>query len=114
VLYRSRESLITHWGGIALTFSLVPLFSTVMQKHYLVVLLPSYIYVMHLWYSVHLNDRIFRVLVATSMVVLTFISAAFCGEFLSRAFAASGCYPFGVLLLSAAIFRAAGCLKAKS
>ncbi|MGH8754350.1 MAG: hypothetical protein ACREU0_00680, partial [Burkholderiales bacterium] len=35
--------------------------------------------------------------VAASMAVLTFISAAFCGEFLSRAFAAGGCYALGVL-----------------
>ncbi|MGH8753329.1 MAG: hypothetical protein ACREUJ_05560 [Burkholderiales bacterium] len=52
--------------------------------------------------------------VAASMALLTFISAAFCGEFLSRAFAAGGCYALGVLLLSAAIFRAAGRLHANS
>ncbi|MGH8710025.1 MAG: hypothetical protein ACREVA_01710 [Burkholderiales bacterium] len=52
--------------------------------------------------------------VAASMAVLTFISAAFCGEFLSRAFAAGGCYALGVLMLSAAIFRAAGRLHANS
>ncbi len=114
VLYRKRGALISHWGGIALTFSLVPLFATVMQKHYLVLLLPSYIYVVHLWYSIRLKDKVFRGLVVASMALLTFTSAAFCGEFLSRAFAAGGCYALGVLLLSAAIFRAAGRLHANS
>ena len=114
VLYRKRGALVSHWGGIALTFSLVPLFATVMQKHYLVLLLPSYIYVVHLWYSIQLKDKVFRGLVVASMVLLTFTSVAFCGEFLSRAFAAGGCYALGVLLLSAAIFRAAGRLHANS
>jgi hypothetical protein len=114
VKYRNRSTLISHWGGIALTFSLMPLFATVMQKHYLVLLLPAYIYVVHLWYSVHLKDKVFRGLVVASMAILTFTSAAFCGEFLSRAFAAGGCYALGVLLLSAAIFRAAGRLHANS
>ena len=113
LIYRNRIALVAHWGGIALTFSLVPLFATVMQKHYLVLLLPAYIYVVHLWYSVHLKDKVFRGLVVASMAVLTFISAAFCGEFLSRVFAASGCHALGVLLLSAAIFRAAACLPAQ-
>lgn len=112
VLYRNRGALISHWGGIALTFTLVPLFSTVMQKHYLVMLLPAYIYVVHLWYSIQLKDKAFRGLVVASMAVLTFIGAAFCGEFLSRVFAAVGCPALGVLLLSAAIFRAAACLPA--
>ena len=88
--------------------------ATVMQKHYLVLLLPSYIYVVHLWYSIRLKDKVFRGLVAASMALLTFTSAAFCGEFLSRAFAAGGCYALGVLLLSASIFRAAGRLHANS
>jgi hypothetical protein len=112
VLYRNRGALISDWGGIALTFTLVPLFSTVMQKHYLVMLLPAYLYVVHLWYSMQLKDKTFRGLVVASMAVLTFIGAAFCGEFLSRVFAAVGCYALGVLLLSAAIFRAAACLPA--
>jgi hypothetical protein len=112
VLYRNRGALISDWGGIALTFTLVPLFPTVMQKHYLVMLLPAYIYVVHLWYSIQLKDKVFRGLVVASMAVLTFIGAAFCGEFLSRVFAAVGCYALGVLLLSAAIFRAAACLPA--
>ena len=111
LLFRKRGALISHWGGIALTFSLVPMFATVMQKHYLVLLIPSYIYVLHLWYSVRLKDKVFRGLVVASMGVLTFISAAFCGEFLSRAFTASGCYDLGVLLLTASIFRAAGSLR---
>jgi len=112
--FRKQGALVSHWGGIALTFSLVPLFATVMQKHYLVLLLPAYIYVVHLWYSVQLKDKTFRGLVVASMAVLTFTSAAFCGEFLSRAFAAGGCYALGVLLLSAAIFRAAVLLPAPS
>jgi len=114
VLYRNRGELISHWGGIALTFSLVPLFPTVLQRHYLVLLLPSYIYVLHLWYSVRLQDKIFRGLVVASMVILTFIGSAFSGEFLSDAFAAGGCYPLGVLLLSASIFRAANRLSGNS
>jgi len=114
VLYRNHGVLIEHWGGIALTFSVVPLFPTVLQKHYLVLLLPSYIYVLHLWYSVHLQDKVFRGLVAASMAVLTLISAAFSGEFLNEVFATGGCYPLGVLLLSASIFRAASRLPANS
>ncbi len=112
--YRKQGALVSQWGGMALAFSLMPLFATVTQKHYLVLLLPAYIYVVHLWYSIRLKDRVFRGLVIASMAILTFTSAVFCGEFLSRAFAAGGCYALGVLLLSAAIFRAAACLPARS
>lgn len=114
LMYRKQGTLVSQWGGVALAFSLMPLFVTVMQKHHLVLLLPAYIYVVHLWYSIRLEDKVFRGLVVASMAVLTFTSAAFCGEFLSRAFAAGGCHALGVLLLSAAIFRAAACLPAPS
>ncbi|HVS27612.1 MAG TPA: glycosyltransferase family 87 protein [Burkholderiales bacterium] len=109
--YRKHGALVLQWGGIALTFSLMPLFATVMQKHYLVLLLPAYLYVMHLWYDEKLEDKMFRSLVPASMALLTLSSAVFCGEFLSRLLAASGCLALGVLLLSAAIFRAAACLR---
>ena len=110
--FRKQGTLVSQWGGMALAFSLMPLFATVMQKHYLVLLLPAYIYVVHIWYSIQLKDKVFRVLVVASMVLLNF--TVFFGEFLSRAFAAGGCYALGVLLLSAAIFRAAGRLHANS
>ncbi|MFI4923306.1 MAG: glycosyltransferase family 87 protein [Burkholderiales bacterium] len=110
--FRKQGELVSQWGGMALAFSLMPLFVTVMQKHHLVLLLPAYIYVVHLWYSIQLKDKVFRALVVASMVLLNF--TVFCGEFLSRAFAAGGCYALGALLLSAAIFRAAGRLHANS
>jgi len=110
--YRKHGALISQWGGMALAFSLMPLFATVMQKHYLVLLLPAYIYVVHLWYTIQLKDKVFRALVVASMALLNF--TVFFGEFLSRAFAAGGCYALGVLLLSAAIFRAAGRLHGNS
>jgi hypothetical protein len=110
--FRKQGALVSQWGGMALAFSLMPLFATVMQKHYLVLLLPAYIYVVHLWYSIQLKDKVFCALVVASMVLLNF--TVFCGEFLSRAFAAGGCYALGVLLLSAAIFRAAVLLPAPS
>jgi hypothetical protein len=77
-----------------------------------VLLLPAYIYVVHIWYSIQLKDKVFRALVVASMALLNF--TVFFGEFLSRAFAAGGCYALGALLLSAAIFRAAGRLHANS
>jgi glycosyl transferase family 87 len=110
--YRKHGALVSQWGGMALAFSLMPLFITVMQKHHLVLLLPAYIYVVHLWYSIQLKDKVFRALVVASMVLLNF--TVFFGEFLSRAFDAGGCYALGVLPLSAAIFRAARCLPAPS
>jgi len=110
--YRKQGALVSQWGGMALAFSLMPLFATVMQKHYLVLLVPAYIYVVHLWYTIQLKDKVFRTLVVASMALLNF--TVFFGEFLSRAFAAGGCYALGVLLLSAAIFRAAGRLHANS
>lgn len=110
--YRKQGALVSQCGGIALAFSLMPLFVTVMQKHHLVLLLPAYIYVVHLWYSIQLKDKVFRALVVASMALLN--CTVFFGAFLSRAFAAGGSYALGVLLLSAAIFRAAGRLHANS
>ncbi|MGH8750097.1 MAG: glycosyltransferase family 87 protein [Burkholderiales bacterium] len=110
--FRKRAALVSQWGGVALAFCLMPLFTTVMQKHYLVLLLPAYLYVMHLWVCEKLEDKMFRALVAASMALLTLSSAAFCGEFLSQLFAAAGCLALGVLLLAAAIFRAAICSPA--
>jgi hypothetical protein len=111
VRYRSAPSLVSQWGGFALVFSLIPSFSTWTEVHHLVFLIPAYMYAMHLWNSHLVTDRLFRALVLLSFVLTTVTTKAFCGVFLSRLLTALGFVTYGMLLLSAAIFRAATCLE---
>src|SRR5260370_4527327 len=111
VRYRNATCLVSEWGGFALVFSLIPSFSTWTEVHHLVFLIPAYLYVVHLWYSHLVTDRLFRALVLLSFVLTTFTTKAFCGVFLSRLLTALGVVSYGMLLLSAAIFRSASCLS---
>lgn len=114
VRFRGAPELISQWGGFALVFSLIPSFSTVTEIPHLVLLLPAHIYVVHLWYVRRLRDRLFRGLVVASFVLTTLTTGTFCGVFMSRVLAALGLIGIGVLLLSAAIFRAAVCLRSET
>jgi hypothetical protein len=111
VRFRNAEELVSHWGGVALVFSLIPIFSTVTLIPHLILLIPAYIYVVHVWYFRLTSDRLFRVLVVLSFVLTSLTTKAFFGLFLSRLLAASGVIPLGILFLSAAIFRAAICIQ---
>ena len=105
--YRNEAPLVSRWGGYALVFSLIPCFSTWTEIHHLVFLVPGYLYVTHLWYSRLLADRLFRVLVLLSFVFTSLTTKAFLGTFLSRSLTALGFITYGMVFLSAAIFRAA-------
>ena len=107
VRFRNAPELVSNWGGYALVFSLIPNFSTVTEIPHLVLLIPAYIYVVHLWYVERFDDRVFRVLVVLSFVFTTLTTKSFCGEFLSRLLASLGIVNLGIALLSIAIFRAA-------
>ena len=107
VRYRNAPSLISEWGGLALVFSIIPNFSTWTEVHHLVLLVPPYLYVVHLWYSQLVTDRWFKVFVALSFVFLTLTTRTFCGVFLSQVMTSLGVISYGMLFLSAAIFRAA-------
>ena len=111
VRYRKASPLVSEWGGYALVFSLIPSFSTWTEVHHLVLLVPAYLYVVHLWHSRLVTDRLFKMLVAFSFVFLTLTTKMFCGVFLSQVMTSVGFINYGMLLLSAAIFRAAHCLQ---
>jgi Glycosyltransferase family 87 len=111
VRFRNAPELVSRWGGYALVFSLIPNFSPVAEIPHLVLLLPAYMYVVHIWYFRITTDRIFRGLVVLSFVFASLTTSSVCGVFLSRLLTAWGFICFGVLLLSAAIFRAAFCLQ---
>jgi hypothetical protein len=110
--YRDAPTLVSRWGGYALVFSLIPSFSTWTEVHHLVLLVPSYLYVVHLWYGRQVTDRWFKLLVVLSFILLTLTTKMFCGVFLSRALTSLGFINLGMLSLTAAIFRAASCLIA--
>jgi len=107
VRFRRAPELVSRWGGYAFVFSLIPNFSTVTEIPHLVILLPAYVYVVHLWHVLRVEDRAFRALVVLSFILTTLTTKTFCGEFLGRLFASLGVINLGMLLLSAAIFRAA-------
>ena len=111
VRFRRAPELISRWGGFALVFSLIPNFSPVAEIPHLVLLLPAYIYVVHLWYVRRLRDGVFRGLVVLSFVFTTLTTNIFMGMFLSRLLTSLGIISLGMLLLSAAIFRAAVCAQ---
>jgi hypothetical protein len=114
VRYRNASTLVSEWGGYALVFSLIPSFSTWTEVHHLVLLVPSYIYVVHLWYGRSVTDRWFKALVVFSFILLTLTTKTFCGVFLSQVMTSLGFINYGMLFLSAAIFRAASCLEASA
>jgi Glycosyltransferase family 87 len=109
VLFRRAPPLISQWGGFAFVFSLIPSFATVSEIPHLVLLVPAYLYVVHLWYVLRLKDRLFRYLVVLSFIFSTLTTNTIVGLFLSRLLTALGFINLGLLLLSAAIFRAAVC-----
>jgi hypothetical protein len=111
VRYRKAAPLVSDWGGYALVFSLIPSFSTWTEVHHLVLLVPAYLYVVHLWHSQLVTDRLFKILVALSFVFLTLTTKTFCGVFLSQVLTSVGFINYGMLFLSASIFRAARCLR---
>ncbi len=114
VRFKNAPELVSQWGGFALTFSLIPNFSPVTEIPHLVLLLPAYIYVVHLWHVERLTDRTFRTLVVLSFVFTTLTTQTFCGSFMGRLLASLGFISLGTLLLSIAIFRAAVCLQKNS
>jgi hypothetical protein len=109
--YRNASALVSQWGGYALVFSLIPSFSTWTEVHHLVLLVPSYLYVVHLWYRRYVTDRWFKALVVLSFIFLTLTTKTFCGLFLSQVLTSLGFINYGMLLLSAAIVRAASWLE---
>ncbi|MEP6568791.1 MAG: glycosyltransferase family 87 protein [Acidobacteriota bacterium] len=111
VRYRKAAPLVSEWGGYALVFSLIPSFSTWTEVHHLVLLVPAYLYVVHLWHSRLVSDRLFKTLVVLSFVFLTLTTRTFCGVFLSQVLTSLGFINYGMLFLSASIFRAASCLR---
>ncbi len=104
--FRNNSELVSNWGGVALTFSLLSVFTPFAQKHYLVFLLPAFVYIVHVWHRLQLKDRWFRGLVIASFVLLFFTNEEFCGELLGGIFTGAGCMAWGTLLASSAIFRA--------
>ena len=108
--YRKSSELVGLWGGAALAFSLMPILSTVTQKHYFVAMLPAQIYVVYLWFTLGLNDKWFRGLVVASFVAMN-LPVIMPLQFLKHSMDYAGGLLLGVLLLSGAVFRAAGQLS---
>jgi alpha-1,2-mannosyltransferase len=118
VLYRMRfrksSEIVARWGGCALTFALIPIFTPTAQQHYFVFLLPGYVYVIYVWHCLRLTDKWFRGLIIASFVVASLTTDGICGQLLGDIFNAAGCIVWGTLLLAAAIFRAGSCLSRQS
>jgi Glycosyltransferase family 87 len=108
--FRNHSPLVSQWGGIALTFCLIPIFSPVALKHHFVALLPAYFYVVYLWHCRKLRDRLFIASIVSSFFMTTITSENFWGKDLNNFFLAAGCLSWGTLFLAAAIWRAANCL----
>jgi len=114
VRFQNAPALVSRWGGYAFVFSLIPNFSPVTEIPHLVLLLPAYIYLVHIWYVRRLADRLFRGLVVLSFIFTTLTTGTFSGVFMGRMLTALGFISLGILLLSAAIFRAGVCLQRTS
>ncbi len=110
-LFRKSADIVSRWGGVALTFAFIPIFTPTAQQHYFVFLLPSYVYVIYVWHRLRLADKWFRGLVIASFVVASLTTDGICGQLLGDIVKAAGCIPGGTRLLAAAIFRAASCLR---
>lgn len=109
--YRKSTELVSKWGGAALTFAMIPLFAPTAQKHYFVMLLPAYLYVVYVWYFLQLKDFWFRAFVAASFVLATLTTDGIVGDTLDDFFTVSGFIAYGTIMLAFAVFRAASCLE---
>jgi hypothetical protein len=114
IRFRKAPDLVSQWGGFAFVFSLIPNFSVVAEIPHLVLLVPAYIYVVHVWYFQLTTDRLFRGLVLLSCVFTTQTTKGLWGQFVGGVLASVGVVSWGMLLLSAAIFRAAICIERSS
>jgi glycosyl transferase family 87 len=112
-MFRNAGELVSHWGGVALTMALISVFTPFAQKHYLVFVVPAFLFLTHVWYRVELRDRWFHELVIASAVLLIFTNEDICGEYLGGLFTGIGVMAAGVVLACAAIFRAASCLNSQ-
>jgi hypothetical protein len=110
-VFRNSGELVSHWGGVALTLALISVFTPFAQKHYLVFVLPAFLFLVHVWYRIELRDRWFRGLVIVSAILLVLTNEDICGEYLGAVFTGIGALPAGVILACAAIFRAGSCLN---
>ena len=111
VKFKKEEELISKWGGIAFTFAMIPLFATTTQKHYFVMLLPSFTYAVYVWYCRKLKDKRFRYLLAASFFTMLITIDGIVGNLLSDVFTAMGFNIWGTILLVLCIFRSAQCLS---
>ena len=111
--FRNAGELVSHWGGVALTMALISVFTPFAQKHYLVFVVPAFLFLVHVWYRIELRDRWFHELVIASAVLLIFTNEAICGEYLGGLFTGIGAMAAGVIFACAAIFRAASCLTSR-
>ncbi len=112
--FRNAPELVAQWGGFAFVFSLLPNFSIVAEIPHLVLLVPAYIYVVHIWYFQLTRDRLFRSLVLLSFVFTTLTTKTFCGQFVAGILTSLGVVSCGMLLLTAAIFRAGTLIQRES
>jgi Glycosyltransferase family 87 len=110
-MFRNARELVSHWGGVALTLALISVFTPFAQKHYLVFVLPAFLFLVHVWYRIELRDRWFHNLVIASAGLLIFTNEEICGPYLGAVFTGTGALAAGVILAGAAIFRAASCLN---
>ena len=96
---------VSSWGGVAFILTLIPAFSPFAQKHYFVMLLPGFVYVVYAWYRLNLIDVWFRRMVMASFALLFLTNEEFCGEWLGAVFTGAGCIAWGTLAAGAAIVR---------
>jgi hypothetical protein len=111
IVFRNGPKIVSDWGGYAFVFSVLPNFTPVTEIPHLVLLVPSYLYVLHLWHSGKVDDRVFRWLTILSFVLLSLTTKAFCGVVLTRYLTLAGALNIGMIFLSAAIIRAGYILK---
>lgn len=109
--FQNAPRLVSQWGGFAFVFSLIPNFSTVAEIPHLVLLVPAYIYVVHVWYFKTVTDGLFRILVLLSFVFTTLTTRGVWGQFVCGVLTSLGFISWGMLFLSAAILRAAICVQ---
>src|SRR5439155_2089306 len=103
--FRNAGELVSHWGGVALTMALISVFTPFAQKHYLVFVVPAFLFLVHVWYRVELRDRWFHQLVIASAALRIFTNEAICGAYLGALFTGIGAMAGRGVLPWAAIFR---------
>jgi hypothetical protein len=105
--YRKARDPFLRFSAWATAFALTPVLFPTSQRHYLVFLLPAYVYTVYAWYCLGKRDKWIAGLTLASFGITSLTNRMFVGSFSAAVFLAAGSFVWGSLLAALSVLRAA-------